>query len=108
MEPMIKVSVLYPNQQGSKFDLDYYLQKHMPMVERNLGSALRGVTVERGVSGGLPGSRPPYAVICHLAFDSVDAFFAAFEAHAEEVMGDIPNYTNIEPIVQISEVKLTR
>ena len=31
---MIKVSVLYPNGSGAKFDMAYYLNSHMPMVDR--------------------------------------------------------------------------
>jgi len=26
--------------------------------------------------------------------------------HAEAIMGDIPNYTNVQPTIQISEVKI--
>ena len=29
---MIKVSVFYPNEEGKKFDMDYYLNSHIPMV----------------------------------------------------------------------------
>jgi hypothetical protein len=36
----------------------------------------------------------------------VDAFQKAFGPHAGEILGDIPNYTNIKPIVQVSEVTL--
>jgi uncharacterized protein (TIGR02118 family) len=42
--------------------------------------------------------------MAHLAFDSVDAFQAAFGPHAEAIMDDIPNYSNVQ-FVQISEVK---
>ena len=105
---MTKVSVLYPNNEGSKFDLSYYLNTHMPMAEKKLAPALKGISIEHGLSGGLPGSRPPYVVMCHLLFDSPEAFYAAFEPVAETLMGDIPNYTDSEPIVQISEVKVSR
>jgi len=30
---MIKVSVLYPNEKGKKFDMDYYGTKHLPLVQ---------------------------------------------------------------------------
>jgi hypothetical protein len=29
---MFKVSILYPNGEDKTFDMDYYVQKHMPMV----------------------------------------------------------------------------
>jgi uncharacterized protein (TIGR02118 family) len=57
---MVKVSVLYPNREGTKFDMAYYLNRHIPMVEQLLGSALKGVSVEQGVSGEEPGSPAPY------------------------------------------------
>jgi len=34
---MIKVSVLYPNGEGKKFDMDYYFNQHVPMVGGLLG-----------------------------------------------------------------------
>jgi uncharacterized protein (TIGR02118 family) len=103
---MIKVGVFYPQGEGSKFDMKYYLEKHIPMVREKMGSALKSVAVEQGLSGGMPGTSITYTTICHLLFDSVDAFQVAFAPHAEVVMGDISNYTNIQPVVQISEVKL--
>lgn len=36
---MIKVTVLYPNIEGTKFDMEYYCNKHMPMVQQKMGAA---------------------------------------------------------------------
>lgn len=102
---MIKVSVLYPNNAGSKFDMEYYLAKHMPMVRQKLAPTLRGSAVEQGLAGMQPGSPPAYLAMGHLLFDSVEAFQKAFEPHAQAIVGDIPNYTNAQPTIQISEVK---
>jgi uncharacterized protein (TIGR02118 family) len=104
---VITVSVLYPNKDGAKFDLTYYLNKHITMVKRVLGPALKGVTVEQGVGGATPGSKAAYSTVCHLRFDSVQSFQAAFGPHAESIMKDVPNYSSVEPVVQISEVKLS-
>ncbi len=103
---MIKVSVLYPNGPGSKFDLDYYCRVHMPMVQRRVGVPLQRIAVEHGLAGGAPGSPPPFLAAGHLYFDSLEAFQNAFASHAESIMADIPNYTNTAPVLQISEVKL--
>lgn len=103
---MIKVSVLYPNRPGSKFDIDYYCSKHIPMVREKLGAACKGMAVEHGIAGMPPGSAPAYIAMGHIYCDSAEAFQAAFAPHAQEIMGDIPNYTDIEPIIQISEVKI--
>ncbi|HKJ00203.1 MAG TPA: EthD family reductase [bacterium] len=102
---MIKVSVLYPNKSGAKFNMDYYLNSHMPMVASKLGSALKGSAVEEGIAGGAPGSPATYVAMGHLLFDSVEAFQAAFGPHASAIMADIPNYTDLQPVLQISEVR---
>jgi len=39
-------------------------------------------------------------------FDSADAFASAFGPHAQEILADIPNYTNTQPTIQISDVKM--
>ncbi len=103
---MIKVSVLYPNNDGSHFDMDYYCNRHMPMVQEKLGAAVKGVSVEQGLGGPTPGSRATYIAMGHLLFESVEAFQTAFGPHAEAIMGDIPNYTDIPPTIQVSDIKL--
>ena len=105
---MIKLTILYPQREGGRFDHDYYFNTHMPMSIRLLGEALRGVSVERGLSGGLPGSPPPYSAVCHLLFETVEAFLTAFMPHAEVLQGDMPNYTDAEPVIQFSEVVIHR
>jgi len=103
---MIKVSVLYPNSADSNFDMNYYLTKHIPMVKQKLGSACKSIAVEEGIGGGAPGAPAAYVAMAHLSFDSLDAFQNAFGPHAAAIMGDIPNYTNAQPTVQISQIKL--
>ena len=103
---MIKVTVFYPSDKGTKFDIDYYCKKHMPMVQQKLGSACKKIAVEHGVEGGSPGSKPGFVAMGHIYAESVEAFRAAFGAHAKEIMADIPNYTDIAPTIQISELKL--
>jgi uncharacterized protein (TIGR02118 family) len=103
---VIKVSVLYPNTPGCKFDMGYYLAKHMPMVQQKLGAACKRMAVEEGIAGGAPGAPATYAAMGHLYFDSTDAFQAAFAPHAQAILADIPNYTNVQPTIQISDVKL--
>ena len=100
----ITVTVLYANEDGASFDHDYYRDKHIPMVVEKLGPALRRATVERGIAGGTPDAPAPFTALCHLGFDSVEAFQDAFGPHAEAIMADVPNYTAITPTFQISEV----
>lgn len=103
---MVKVSVLYPNTPGVEFDMQYYLGQHVPMVQQKLGEACKNTAVEGGLSGAAPGTDAAYVAMGHLYFDTVEAFQAAFGPHAEVIMRDIPNFTNVQPTIQISEVKL--
>lgn len=105
---MIRVSILYPNTEGSRFDLDYYLNTHMPMTERLLAPKLKGMVVEHGIMGTTAGSKPAYIAMCHLLFDSVDAFLEVFMPHRASLTGDIPNYTDVEAVIQFNDVKIMR
>ncbi len=101
---MIKVSVMYPNTPGTKFDHAYYRDSHMPMVKSKMGNYLKSYTVDKGLAGGTPGAPATYISAGHLFCESVEAFQAGFGPHAQEIMGDIPNYTDTTPVIQISEV----
>jgi uncharacterized protein (TIGR02118 family) len=103
---MIKVSVFYPQQPDAKFDIAYYCDHHIPLVLRLLGPAVKNAAIEQGLSGGTPGSSPLYVALGHMYFDSIPAFVEAWTPHAAEILADIPNYTNLRPSIQISEVKL--
>src|ERR1700676_1766092 len=35
---MIKVSVFYPSSDGARFDMDYYRDRHMALVQERLGA----------------------------------------------------------------------
>jgi len=101
---MIKVSVMYPNTPGARFDHTYYRDKHMPMVKARMGEACKYYTVDKGLAGGAPGTPPTYIGMCHIFSDSVETFQKGFGPHTEEIMADIPKYTDLTPTLQISEV----
>jgi uncharacterized protein (TIGR02118 family) len=98
---MFVISVMYPP--SGKFDLAYYLEKHIPLVRSRWSPAgLKNISVLRG-KGGVAGDPPVYPVMTLLNFDRLEDFQAAVEQHGKEVMGDIPNFTDAQPIVQIYE-----
>jgi uncharacterized protein (TIGR02118 family) len=105
---MIKVTVLYPNKPGSHFDADYYINVHMPMAIELMGPALKGVSAEIGLAGGAPGQPAPYAAIAAFTCESVEAFSEAFTPHTQQLMSDIPNYTDIQPVLQMSEIRISQ
>lgn len=101
---MIKVSVMYPNAPGVRFDHGYYSTKHMPLVKARMGAHCKSYTVDKGLAGGAPGTDALYIGMAHIYCDSVEAFQAGFGPHAQELRADIPNYTDATPVIQISEV----
>ena len=101
---MIKVSVMYPNTPGARFNHEYYRDKHMPLVKSRMGDNCKYYTVDKGLAGGVPGAPATYVAMCHIFCDSVEAFQAGFGPHAKEIMADIPKYTDLSPVIQISEV----
>jgi uncharacterized protein (TIGR02118 family) len=107
---MVRISILYPNSPGARFDFQYYVGTHMPMSIRLLSthSGFRGATVEQGLASPTPGTPPAFTAMCHFLFLSIEDFLAAFQPHAEVLQGDIPNYTDITPLIQFNEVLITQ
>ncbi|HEY3405304.1 MAG TPA: EthD family reductase [Ohtaekwangia sp.] len=101
---MIKVTIFYPNGEGKTFDMNYYVTKHMPLVAQLLGDSLKSLSIDKGISGRTPDAPVPYLAIGHLYFESVSAYQNSMKLNGEKIRGDVPNYTNIQPVIQISEV----
>jgi uncharacterized protein (TIGR02118 family) len=101
---MIKVSVIYPSRSDARFDHDYYRTKHLPLIKSKMGAALRYYTIDKGLAD-RDGKRPgAFVAMCHLLCDSVGEYQSSFGPHAKEIDGDIRSFTDVTPIVQISEV----
>ena len=101
---MIRVHIFYPS--SSRFDMAYYCERHMPMIKARLGDACSGFTVDAGLAGGAPGAPPTYAAVGTLLITSVEALQAGLAQHGAEIMGDVANYTDAQPVLQISEIKV--
>jgi uncharacterized protein (TIGR02118 family) len=103
---MIQVTVLYPNGTGRDFDAKYYCRKHVPMMKRLLGSALKGISVEEGIAGTQNGSQAPFLAMVRLKFESMQAFEHSFWPHLHKIIKDVPYFTNSQPVIQVSEMRL--
>jgi uncharacterized protein (TIGR02118 family) len=94
---MIRMSVLYPSGEGSTFNHDYYRDTHIPLCVSSWATVKR-TEVDKGING-------PNVAAVHFFFDSMDDMQAAMGAAGTgAVMADVANYTNITPVMQISEV----
>src|SRR6185436_17960568 len=99
---MFKVSVLYPAAEGARFDHAYYAGTHMPLSGRLLQPLY--YEIDQGLAGGAPGAPAPFVGGCHFYFPSLESFQTAFAAHAPELLADLPAFTDIAPVIQISSV----
>lgn len=102
---LFKITILYPNGEGKTFDMDYYESKHMPMVAGLLGKNLQFYEIDRGISGRTPTDKVPYLAVGYFYVKDVAEYNKAIGQHREEIIGDFKNYTNIQPIIQVSEVR---
>ena len=104
---MIRVFVMYPHSEGARFDTNYYAKQHMDMVrEAFKDHGLVDIRVDRGVAGPKPKSPPIYACVGTLTFETLEGYKEAFREHGKRLFEDIPNFTDIEPVVQVNEVVL--
>ena len=93
---MIKLSVSYPSGEGTTFDHDYYSASHIPLCQGAFNPAK--TEVDKGIDG-------PNAASVHFYFDSMEAMQSALaNPKMGEVLADVANYTNIAPVMQVSEV----
>ena len=100
---MIVISVCYPKTTSSTFNYDYYLQTHTPLLKTRLtGLGLEKVELLRNIAT-LDGSTPTFELIALLTFTSIEHMQSAMAAHGAEIVDDIPNFTNVQPIIQINQ-----
>jgi len=101
---LVKVSVMYPFAEGKTFDMEYYENKHMPMVAGYLGANLVKYTIEKGVASGIPNQPLPYMAIGIFYVKSLSDYQAAIGPNRDAIRADFANYTNVAPIILVSEV----
>lgn len=101
---MYKVSVMYPNEEGVRFDFDYYCNTHMKLVAEQLRPfGLLRTGVDKGISGGA-GSKAPFVCMGHLYFDRADGYDEGIKTAGPVLRADIANFTDVTPVRIISEV----
>lgn len=92
---MIRVSVFYPKAEGATFDHDYYRNSHVPLCGKTWNV---GGEIDKGIDG-------PNVAAVHFFFESMTQFQSAMaQEGTKNIMADVANYTNITPVIQVSEV----
>jgi uncharacterized protein (TIGR02118 family) len=102
---MFKVTILYPNGEDKTFDMDYYEKKHMPMVAGFLGNNLKFYEIDKGLTGRTPADKVPFVAVGYFYISDTAEYNKAIAQNRNAVVNDVKNYTNIQPVIQISEIK---
>jgi uncharacterized protein (TIGR02118 family) len=95
---------MYPNKPGVRFDHEYYRAKHLPLIKSRMGAALKYYTIDKGLADREGRLLSPYVAMCHLLCAAVEEYQSSFGPHAQKIREDIPNFTDVTSIHQISEV----
>ena len=103
-EGLTKVSIMYPFSEGKTFDMEYYKNSHMPMVAGYLGTNLVKYSIEKGLASGIPGTPLPYLAIGTFYIKNLKTYQDAIAPNRDAIRADFPNYTNIIPVILVSEV----
>ncbi len=102
---MIRISAVYANEPDSRFDAEYYRDRHEPFARSLLEPhGLQGLRTTLGEAA-LDGSAPPFWAISELVFASREAFDSAMSRCGEALFADIPNYTTVIPVLQVSRLE---
>ncbi len=102
---MFKVAIFYPNGEDKTFDMDYYEKTHMPMVAGFLGKNLKFYEIDKGIAGRTPTDKVPFVAIGYFYITDVTEYNKSIAQNRDAVISDFKNYTNIQPTIQISEIK---
>jgi uncharacterized protein (TIGR02118 family) len=97
------ITVLYPNKDGVRFDFDYYKHKHATLIMRLYGKGIARYELRKGLSGP-DGGKPPYVATVNFWIGDQQAFDAAQAQHTQQLIDDVPNFTNVQPTIQFDEV----
>ena len=98
---MATATVLYPK--GTEFNMDYYMSSHMPMVEKKWSQY--GLKSWKVIDFGKDAE---YCVQATLEFGSVGDFEKAGAGpEVGEVMGDVKNFSDKNPLIIHGKVQGT-
>ena len=91
------LTVLFPTGDGAKFDIEYYVNHHIPLVMGLYGSSIRNYEVFQ-VQPGPGGATPPYFAMANIWIADAKAFAEAGRQHAKDFQPDVPNFTNVKTV----------
>jgi uncharacterized protein (TIGR02118 family) len=105
---LFKVAIMYPGGKDKTFDMEYYEKSHMPMMATLLGKNLKFYEIDKGISGRTPNDEPPFVAVGYFYCHDVTEYNQSIAKNIDTILNDIKKYTNIQPVILISEIKQVR
>ena len=93
------MTILYQNGPDVRFDFDYYVNTHMPLIMRLYGKSISRFELRRGQPGA-DGAKPPYVATITIWIADGAAFDQAQAEHQAGLRADVPKFTNAVLIAQ--------
>lgn len=97
---MIRVLVLYPRVDNSRFDAEYFKNHHIPLVQKLLKP--RTLEVSFGITA--QGYEAPFIAVTHMTFGSWEQLAESYQRYGQELLQDKEVFTDLEITSQISDV----
>ena len=75
------------------------------MVAGFIGKNLKFYEIDKGISGRTANDKVPFLAIGYFYISDIAEYNKAIAQNRDAIVADFKNYTNIQPVVQISEIK---
>jgi uncharacterized protein (TIGR02118 family) len=93
------MTIVYQNGPDVRFDFDYYVNTHMPLIMRLYGKSISRFELRRGQPGA-DGAKPPYIATITIWIADGAAFDKAQVEHQAGLRADVAKFTNAVLIAQ--------
>ncbi|HEU4627187.1 MAG TPA: EthD family reductase [Steroidobacteraceae bacterium] len=91
------LTILYPNSEGVRWDVDYYRTHHMPLIMKLYGEkAIKRFELRKGDKN-MAGAPPDYVGTVNIYIADQKAFEAAGTQHGETLRDDVPHFSSVMP-----------
>ena len=87
------MTITYQNGSDVRFNFDYYVNTHMPLIMRLYGKSISRFELRRGQPGA-DGAAPPFVATITIWIADGAAFDAAQVQHQAGLRADVPKFTN--------------
>ena len=92
------LTILYPNSEGVRWDVDYYRTGHMPLIMRLYGEkAIKRFELRKGDQN-MAGAKPDFIGTVNIYIADQKAFEAAGKEHGNTLRDDVPHFSSVQPI----------